>query len=90
MNSKKCELKEYLHAKYVWKEAGCKKFSDYHDLYLYSDVSLLADVFQVFRRFGKVKYGLDPAQFYTLPSFSWAALFKYTKQELDILSDPNE
>ena len=42
--------KDYEHAQKVWKEFNCKTLGDYHDLYLKSDVTLLADVFQTFRK----------------------------------------
>ena len=40
---------DYVHAQKVWKEFKCKTMRDYHDLYLTSDVLLLADVFETFR-----------------------------------------
>ena len=42
--------KEYEHAQQVYDEFECKTFRDYHDLYLKSDVLLLADVFEEFRK----------------------------------------
>ena len=42
--------KDYEHAQKVWKEFNCKTLGDYHNLYLKSDVTLLADVFQTFRK----------------------------------------
>ena len=37
---------DYNHAKNVWKKFKCKTMGDYHDLYLKSDVLILADVFE--------------------------------------------
>ena len=42
--------KGYNHARNVWKEFKCKTMGDYHDLYLKSDVLILADVFENFRK----------------------------------------
>ena len=71
---------DYEHAQNVWKEFNCKTLGDYHDLYLKSDVTLLADVFQTFRKTCMEAYKLDPLHYYTAPGLSWDALLKYTKK----------
>jgi len=66
--------KEYVHAQAVWEAFGCKTLGDYHDLYVKTDVALLADVFKNFRNLSLEQYGLDPVHFYTSPGLSWDAL----------------
>ena len=41
--------KDYEHAEQIWRELEIKTMRDYHDLYLKTDVLLLADVFEGFR-----------------------------------------
>ena len=64
---------------YVWKKTGCKTMRDYHDIYLKTDVLLLADIFQSFRENALDKYGLDPLWYYSTPGLAWDALFLTTK-----------
>ena len=78
---------EYAHAKKVWKTFDCKTLGDYHDLYVKTDVALLADVFENFRKLCLQQYGLDPAHYFTSPGLSWDALLKKTGVELELLTD---
>ena len=78
---------EYAHAQRVWSTFLCEDMGDYHDLYLKTDVLLLADVFENFRKTAYDTYGLDPANYLTLPGLAWDALLKLTKVSLDEISD---
>ena len=57
-------MDEHNHALYVWDRFGCKKFNDYHLLYLLSDIMLLGCVMAKFRKLAMDDFGLDPAHFY--------------------------
>ena len=79
--------KDYQHALNVWNTFNCQTLQDYHDIYLKSDVLLLADVFQNFRKTCLEHYKLDPCHYYTAPGLAWDACLKETKQELQLLTD---
>ena len=52
------------------------RMGDYHDLYLKTDVSLLADVFEKFNNACLKYYGLDPCHYFSSPELSWDAMLK--------------
>jgi len=60
---------------------------DYHNLYLLTDVLILADVFESFRTVCMEHYSLDPAHYYTAPGMAWQAALKKTKVELELIKD---
>ena len=78
---------DYANARQVWTTFGCKTLGDYSDLYCRTDVLLLADVFETFRKTCLRQYGLDPAHYYTAPGLSWDALLKKTGVGLELLKD---
>ena len=78
---------EYQHAINVWNTFKCQNIRDYHNLYLNSDVLLLADVFENFLATCLHYYNLDPAHYYTSPGLAWDACLKETGQELKLLHD---
>ena len=80
---------DYQHAQEVWTTFNCRTIGDYHDLYLQTDVLLVADVFENFRRTALSTYKLDPAHYYTLPGYSWDCLLKCTNIELEQITEAN-
>ena len=59
----------------------------YHDLYSGSDVLLLADVFENFRKTCMQYYGLDPYHYFTSPGLSWDAMLKMIDIKLELIPD---
>ena len=80
---------DYKHAQEVWDTFDCRNIGDYHDIYLRTDVLLLADVFENFRKTAMATYGLDPAHYYTLPGYSWDCLLKLTNIRLEQITEAN-
>ena len=87
LNDEDITDEDYQHAIKVWNTFGCKTIKQYHDLYLKSDVLLLADVFENFRSTCLKHYKLDPAHYYTSPGLAWDACLKNTGQKLQLLHD---
>ena len=79
---------EYEHALNVWNKFNIKNMGEYHDLYLKTDVLLLTDVFETFRKTAIKNYKLDPCNgYFTLPNFAWNAMLLKTGVVLDQLTD---
>ena len=78
---------DYERAKLIWKHFNIKNLGEYHDLYLETDVILLTDVYENFRKQCLTDYELDPAHYYTLPNFAWDAMLLKTGIELKLLHD---
>jgi len=77
----------YAHAVKVWQRFSIRTLGEYSDLYLKTDVLLLADIFENFRDSCVASYGLDPAYYYTLPGFTWDAMLKHTDINFELLTD---
>ena len=87
LNDEEISDDDYQHAINVWNSFECKSIRDYHNLYLKSDVRLLADVFENFRKTCLKHYNLDPAHYCTSPGLAWDACLKETGQKLQLLHD---
>ena len=78
---------QYKHAQNVWNTFNLKNMGEYHDLYLKSDILLLADVFENFRKTCLQYYKLDPCHYFTSPGLSWDAMLKMTDIKLELMTD---
>jgi hypothetical protein len=73
----------------VWEKFNIRNTREYHDLYLKTDVLLLTDIFERFRKTCIKNYNLVPAWYYTSPGLTWDALLKLTGIKFGNLSDPD-
>ena len=71
----------------IWNTVGRETLGDYHDIYLYQDIFLLADIFEQFRDVCLKNYDLDPAHYHTAPGLAWDAFLKITGVKLGTLKD---
>ena len=87
LNDEHISDEDYKHAQKVWNTFNCKNMGDYHDLYLQSDILLLTDVFENFRKTCLEYYKLDPCHYFTSPGLSWDAMLKMTDIKLELMTD---
>ncbi|XP_050509169.1 uncharacterized protein LOC126886339 [Diabrotica virgifera virgifera] len=87
LNDEEISEEDYAHAQKVWENFNIKDLGEYSDLYLKTDVLLLADCFENFRKMCNRTYNLDPAHYFTLPGYTWDCMLKYTKCQLETLQD---
>lgn len=78
---------DYKRAKTVWDVFDIKDVGSYSDLYLKTDVLLLADVFENFRFMCLQQFQLDAAYYRTVAAYSWAAMKKMTGVKLESITD---
>ena len=79
--------KDYLETVDIWNVFKMNSMGDYHDLYLKTDLLLLADVFEKFIKRCLDYYGSDPCHYFSSPELSWDEILKMTKIELELISD---
>ena len=89
LNNTQISDEDYKRALEIYPQFKCKNIGEYSDLYLKSDVCLLADVFENFRDVCLLYYKLDPAHYFSSPGLAWDAMLKMTGVKLDLISDIN-
>ena len=77
------------HIKNVCSTFNINNLGEYHDLYVQSDTTLHADVFENFGDKCINVDKLDPAYYLSAPSLSWHSGLKMTGQALELLTDKN-
>ena len=78
---------DYSHAEDVWNIFNLRNMGEYHDLYLKTDILLLVDVFENFRKTCLTYYRLDALHYINSPGLAWDAMLKMTKINLELITD---
>ena len=79
--------RDYTHSKKACKDFEIKNVIEDHDLYVQSDILLLAEVFENLRNMCFEIQELDSARFLSAPGLALKAALKKTKVKLDLLTD---
>lgn len=79
--------KDHSHARKVWETSNVKTLGGYSDIYLKTDILLLADIFENCRAKCLLTYELDALHLCTSPSLSMQAMLKMTGVEIELLTD---
>ena len=78
---------DYRHTQNVWNTFNLQNMGEYHDLYLKTDILLLVDVFENFRKTCLTYYRFDPLHYVTSPGLAWDAMLKMTGINLELITD---
>ena len=79
--------KDYKKVKNFYKNMKFKNVREYLECYLMSDITLLADVFNNFRKIIFDNLGLDPVKYISAPSLTKDCALKYSKCKIENIKD---
>ena len=75
------------HARDVWNTFNLHNMGEYHYLYLKTDILLLTDVLENFRKACIANYKLDTLHYIPSPGLAWDAMLKMTGINLELITD---
>ena len=79
--------KEYKNVKLFYKKMKFKNLKEYLECYLTSDITLLADIFNNFRKMIFDEFELDAVKYISAPSLSKDCALKYSKCKIEHIKD---
>ena len=87
LTMKKITKKQYKEVKLFYEKMKFKNLREYLECYLISDITLLADVFNNFRKIMFDEFQLDPVEYVSSPSLSKDCALKYSKCKMENIED---
>ncbi|GFU60970.1 uncharacterized protein NPIL_654521 [Nephila pilipes] len=87
LNEEVISVEDYNHACRVFNQFNLSNLGEYCDLYVKTDVLLLTDLFETFRKICIQTYKLDPCWYFTTPALSWDAMLLKTKVAIELFTD---
>lgn len=72
-------MEDYVYATHIFYKTICRNIGEYSDLYLETDVLILAGVIEKFINNLIEAYDLDPMHHFTLAGCFWDVMLKYTE-----------
>ena len=79
--------KEYKKVKEFYENMEFRNLREYLECYLISDITLLADIFNNFRKIIFDNLGLDPVKYISAPSLTKDCALKYSKCKIENIKD---
>jgi len=76
-----------MYACNVWEKFNTITLGEYSDLYLLTNILILADVFENFRDICLKTFNLDASYYLTAPGFAFNAMLSYTSIKLEKLKE---
>ena len=77
----------YKHVLNLWKAFKMNTIKVYYDLYLKTDVLLLACVFETFWNESITSFEFDPARYLSGSCYSWDVMLRFNDVNLKLISD---
>ncbi|GFT98807.1 uncharacterized protein NPIL_213371 [Nephila pilipes] len=87
LNEEAISVEDYNHACRVFNQFNLSNLGEYCDLYVKTDVLLLTDLFENFRKICIHTYKLDLCWYFTTPALSWDAMLLNTKVAIELFTD---
>ena len=82
LTGKSITIERYKELQKIWDSFGCQNLGEFLEIYLESDILMLADIFENFRNNSLKYYHLDPANFVSSPSLSYHAMLLLSDVEI--------